>query len=394
VIDLDGLDRLLAALVDAGYELVGPTVADGAIVYERIASQKDLPIGWTDEQEGGRYRLKRRADEARFGYVVGPHSWKKLLFPPEERLFRATRDARGRVGFETPDEAPPRRALIGVRSCELHAIAIQDEVFMGGRFVDDRYRARREEIFVVAVNCTTAAATCFCTSMNTGPRVEPGPQSAFDLALTEVVGDESHAFVVESGSERGRRLAARLEGSPADRDQLAAAEAARAGALEQQRAMPDVDLPTLLMGSYEHPRWDDVAARCLSCANCTLVCPTCFCSTLEDVTDLEGEHAERWRRWDSCFTGDFTHIHGGSVRHTTRSRYRQWMTHKLATWHEQFGSSGCVGCGRCIAWCPVGIDLTEEVRAIASDSAIASDPGTAPDAGTASNRADAREEGR
>jgi ferredoxin len=367
VIDLEGFDRLLALLVAEGWELFGPMVADGAIVYERIASQKDLPIGWTDEQEGGRYRLKRRDDEARFGYVVGPHSWKKLLFPPEERLWKATRDVAGGIGFDAPEEDPPHRALIGVRSCELHAIAIQDTVFMGQRFVDDRYRARRERIFVVAVNCTTAAATCFCTSMKTGPRVEAGPQSAFDLALTEVVNAEEHYFVVESGSERGRDLAAKLPGREADDVQLEAAETARAGALEQERRMPDVDVPQLLTSHPEHARWDDVAERCLACANCTLVCPTCFCSTIEDVTDLTGEHAERWRRWDSCFTADFTQIHGGSVRRSIRSRYRQWLTHKLATWHEQFGSSGCVGCGRCIAWCPVGIDLVEEVRAIASE---------------------------
>jgi Fe-S-cluster-containing hydrogenase component 2 len=131
----------------------------------------------------------------------------------------------------------------------------------------------------------------------------------------------------------------------------------------------------LLYRNYEHPRWDNVATRCLTCANCTMVCPTCFCTTVEDVTDLSGDHAERWRKWDSCFTMDFSYIHGGSVRATPKSRYRQWLTHKLATWFDQFGSSGCVGCGRCITWCPVAIDLTEEVRAI-RDSETAGRPNT------------------
>jgi ferredoxin len=93
-----------------------------------------------------------------------------------------------------------------------------------------------------------------------------------------------------------------------------------------------------------------------------MACPTCFCSSVEDTSDLTGEHAERWQKWDSCFNPDFSYIHGGEVRKTTASRYRQWMTHKLSTWFDQFGTSGCVGCGRCITWCPVGIDLTEEVR--------------------------------
>jgi Fe-S oxidoreductase len=95
-----------------------------------------------------------------------------------------------------------------------------------------------------------------------------------------------------------------------------------------------------------------------------MVCPTCFCTTVEDVSDVTGDHAERWRRWDSCFTLGFSYIHGGSIRNSGKARYRQWMTHKLASWIDQFGTSGCVGCGRCITWCPVGIDITEEARAI------------------------------
>ena len=130
------------------------------------------------------------------------------------------------------------------------------------------------------------------------------------------------------------------------------------------RTLDTDGIKELLYGSYEHRRWDDVAARCLACANCTLVCPTCFCATVEDVTDLTGDHAERWRRWDSCFTLEHSYLHGGSVRTSTRARYRQWLTHKLATWIDQFGTSGCVGCGRCITWCPVAIDITAEVAAI------------------------------
>jgi sulfhydrogenase subunit beta (sulfur reductase) len=130
------------------------------------------------------------------------------------------------------------------------------------------------------------------------------------------------------------------------------------------RTMDTKGIKELLYRNYENPRWDDVAKRCLTCGNCTMVCPTCFCTTVEDITDLTGEHVERWRKLDSCFTMDFSYIHGGSVRSSPRARYRQWMTHKLATWIDQFGTSGCVGCGRCITWCPVGIDITEETGAI------------------------------
>ncbi len=140
-------------------------------------------------------------------------------------------------------------------------------------------------------------------------------------------------------------------------------------AQQMGRTMDTAGLKDLLCRNYEHPRWDEVAARCLACANCTMACPTCFCTTVEDVTDLTGTHAERWRKWDSCFSLDFSYIHGGSVRSSARARYRQWMTHKLATWMDQFGTSGCVGCGRCITWCPVAIDITEEVRAIRESEA-------------------------
>jgi ferredoxin len=142
------------------------------------------------------------------------------------------------------------------------------------------------------------------------------------------------------------------------------------------RSLDTEGIRDLLFSNLEHPRWDEVASRCLSCTNCTLVCPTCFCSSVTEVADLSGDRVDRERQWASCFTLDHARIHGGSVRSTTASRYRQWLTHKLAGWIDQFGSSGCTGCGRCITWCPVGIDLTEEVAAIrATDAAVAGSTG-------------------
>jgi sulfhydrogenase subunit beta (sulfur reductase) len=369
---VDGLERLFQALRRRGYRLIGPTLREGAIAYDEIDSAADLPVGWTDVQDGGKYRLERRNDQARFGYPVGPHSWKRFLFPAATRLWRARRAAGGSFELEdrAGDRAGPRYAFIGVRGCDLHAIGVQDRVFLDGPHVDPTYKALRDAAFVVAVNCGQAGGTCFCVSMKTGPRVTGG----FDLALTEILEDGRHEFIVEVGTGRGaevlRDLAADGPAQPAavadaPPDAAAAIERTVARAAAQMgRAMDTTDIKELLYRNLEHPRWDHVAARCLTCANCTMVCPTCFCSSVEDTTDLTGEHAERWRRWDSCFTMDHSYIHGGSVRSSPKSRYRQWMTHKLATWIDQFGTSGCVGCGRCITWCPVGIDITEEVRAI------------------------------
>ncbi|MEX0853160.1 MAG: 4Fe-4S dicluster domain-containing protein [Bauldia sp.] len=363
LLDRQGLQALIAALHARGYRVLGPTVRDQAIVYDDIESVADLPAGWTDEQDGGRYRLKRRGDDALFGYVVGPQSWKKYLHPPRLKLWRAERDG---DDLAIREEAEPvqRLAFIGVRSCEIHAIAIQDRVLLEGRYVDPHYRARREGAFIVAVNCGEAGGTCFCVSMNTGPRAEKG----FDLSLTEISDGDRFVYVVETGSEMGGEVLAGLPHRPAEALHLLAAAAATDNARSHMgRTMATDGLHDLLVANLEHPRWDDVAGRCLTCGNCTMVCPTCFCTSVEDDSDLVGEAAGHTRRWDSCFTLDFSYVHGGSVRASPRSRYRQWMTHKLATWWDQFDTSGCVGCGRCITWCPVGIDITEEVRAIRAE---------------------------
>jgi sulfhydrogenase subunit beta (sulfur reductase) len=364
-LSLEQFGALLAALRGEGWQLVGPTVKDGALVHEDISGVENLPRGWTEVQTAGSYRLARREDEALFGYSVGPKSWKHLLFVPRLRLMKAHREDTGfRVESEAPE--PPRLALIGARSCDLHAIAVQDRTFLEGPYKDPDYAARRERLFVVAVNCGQAGGTCFCVSMGTGPRATFG----FDIALTELL-EGGHRFLAEAGTGRGAALLARLGAGPAPREELRQADAVvERTAQSMGRTLDTTDIKALLYRNLEHPRWDEVAQRCLACTNCTLVCPTCFCSTVEDTSDLQGGVAERWRRWDSCFTLDHSYLHGGNVRHTIRGRYRQWLTHKVASWWDQFGTSGCIGCGRCITWCPVGIDITEEVAAIrATDGA-------------------------
>jgi sulfhydrogenase subunit beta (sulfur reductase) len=371
VIERASLDILFEVLRQRGFTVVGPTVRDQAIVYDELSSSDDLPAGWTDEQDGGTYRLVRRQDEALFGYVVGPRSWKHFLHPPKLTLFRARRNGGEMEITEEPDD-PPRYAFLGVRSCDLHAIAIQDRVLMGGDHPDPHYVARREGAFIIAIQCGEAGGTCFCVSMETGPKVDAG----YDLALTEVLEGGAHRFVVEVGSARGANVLAEVPSTPAGEDDQRAPQAAAERAASQMgREMETDGIKELLYRNYEHPRWDEVSERCLTCGNCTMVCPTCFCTTVEDVSDLAGAETERSRDWDSCFTMDFSYVHGGSVRSSPRSRYRQWMTHKLATWFDQFGSSGCVGCGRCITWCPVAIDITEEAAAIrATDGATRKPP--------------------
>ncbi len=356
----EGLDQLIDVLRAEGYAVFGPVFRDGAIVYDEIRACEDLPIGCADAQAAGTYRADRGKGQAFFGFTNGPQSWKKFLHPPTATLWKAGKTEDGWAVL--PESVPAQKsAFLGVRSCDLHAIEIQDKVFLKGPYVDPSYRARRENSFIVAVNCTRAGGTCFCASMNTGPRVQKG----FDILLTELEDETRHEFLVEAGSARGAELLGKIETKPSfPADRALADRLIQQAASAMGRTLETAGLKDLLPRNADSPRWDDVAERCLSCANCTMVCPTCFCTTVEDTTDLSGPRAGRRSAWDSCFTMAFSYLHGGSIRASVKSRYRQWLTHKFATWHDQFGSSGCVGCGRCITWCPASIDVTEEIKAI------------------------------
>jgi len=350
ILTMDGLDELLAALRDRHFTVIGPTVRDGAVVHAEITCVADLPRGVGDEQDNAHYRLRQRDDDAVLGYTAPAQSWKAVLFPARELLQGA--------GGDEPATGGPY-ALFGVRSCDLAAIAIHDHVLTRRAAVDVRYAHRRAGAFVVAVACTQPGGTCFCASMGTGPQ----PEAGYDLCLTELVGG-GHRFVVTVGSELGAEVLAEVGPTTAtDEDVDAASAAVGAAADHMGRALATDGLQDLLYDNAEHPQWEDVASRCLACTNCTLVCPTCFCTSVEEVSALAAA-PQRLRVWDSCFTTDFSYLHGGSVRESTSARYRQWATHKLAAWVDQFGVSGCVGCGRCITWCPAAIDLTAEVAAI------------------------------
>lgn len=346
---IDGIAHLIDELRRRGYRVVGPTLRDNAIVLAEIEQAEDLPAGWGVDVAPGTYRLRARGDRALFGHSAGPQSWKQFLHPQRQLLWSSD-------GAQEQAETP--YAFLGVRGCDLAAIGVLDRVLAGAAHPDSAYTARRDGVFIVGVNCTEPGGLCFCSSMGTGPACGPG----FDVALTERVDGENVSYLAEAASPAGADVLGALPHRAAAPEERRAAVAAVVGAASAMgRAMPSRDLRQLLIDSRESPHWDEVASRCLTCGNCTMVCPTCFCTSTSDVTDLTGEHAERWMEWASCFELDFTFVHEGPVRKSGPSRYRHWLTHKLSTWHDQFGTSGCVGCGRCIAWCPTGIDITEEM---------------------------------
>ncbi|HEX5825553.1 MAG TPA: 4Fe-4S dicluster domain-containing protein, partial [Candidatus Limnocylindrales bacterium] len=356
------LDRLFGALAADGRRIVGPTVADGAVVYDELHEAASLPHGWTADTAPGSYRLRSTGSQRAFDYGMPVTAWKRFTHPSIVPLTRARRDG-DLVTVEAVDEPAPRLAFVGVRACEIAALDIQERAMRAGPAGDPDHAARRDAALVVAVECATAASTCFCTSMGTGPEVDSGA----DLVLSEL----DDGFVVRAGSTAGTALVEGLALRPAaevEVDSAAAQVAAVRATIGDP--VPAAGLPARLRAALDHPRWEEVAERCLACANCTLVCPTCFCTSVGVASDLDGVDATTERRWDSCFTAGFGRVAGdGNFRPKVRDRYRQWLTHKFSTWWDQFGSTGCVGCGRCIAWCPVGIDVREELLAIAPSDA-------------------------
>ncbi|GJL61528.1 MAG: cytochrome c [Nitrospirales bacterium] len=356
LLEREDFPRLLTALKHAGYRTLGPVVRDNAITWDEIDKVDDLPIGWQDHQQPGQYRLEAKHTQRLFDVVHGPESLKRETFAPREPLLTIERRKNSFSAEPVlPQNAPT--AILGVRACDLAALNIQDRIFLQDQFPDPYYQVRRESLFLIAVNCTRALDTCFCASMNTGPMATSG----FDLVLTE----DDQDFVLEAGSPAGEEILEQLPLSPVsdarlkqDNDRIEACAAS------QTRNIDSTRLPEALYEAHDHSRWDEVANRCLACTNCTMVCPTCFCHTVEEQPDLTYQKSEHTRVWDSCFTPDHGYIHGKNFRPTIKDRYRMWLTHKLGTWVDQFGMSGCVGCGRCITWCPVGIDITEEVKAL------------------------------
>jgi ferredoxin len=355
------LQRLLDALRALGYRVVGPVPRDGAIVFDEVRRVDDLPVGLRETQAPGRYGLTSSGRNTVFDVVNGPGSLKPLVFAPREPLLQIERNGRSFCAAQTVPDAP-KVAVLGVRACDLAALRVQDRVFLQDRYPDAHYAARRANLFLVAVNCTRSAETCFCVSMGTGPEAAEG----YDLVLTE----QDDSFLARAGSPGGEEVLATLPVTLAPADAVARERVALSVcAASMKRSLDTSDLPEMLYRNLDSPHWKEVGERCLSCGNCTMVCPTCFCHDERDDPLLgeagdDGMRSVRVREWDSCFNREHAQVHGMNFRPKTEDRYRQWLVHKLASWIDQFGTSGCVGCGRCITWCPVGIDLTEEVVAL------------------------------
>jgi sulfhydrogenase subunit beta (sulfur reductase) len=349
------LQHLLELLQHQGYACYGPQARDGAIQYLPLDHTNQLPRGITQQQSAGNYRLQETGHQRYFAWANGPQALKPLLFTPHETLWRSTVTDEGYSFTECIPE-PEKRAVIGVRACDIAALYIHDKHFLQQAYRDPYYLARRQQLLLVAVHCSHPAETCFCASTHDGPAASYG----YDLALSEL----DDGFIIEAHTETGIAIKNQLDTTDASPAQIQAAADAIHQAAQQQRQLPSAEHQQQILNHLDHQRWQDIATRCLSCGNCTAVCPTCFCHSERDEAVLDGSYSDHSREWDSCFTQGHSYIHGITIRADTDLRYRQWLTHKLGSWHQQYGRSGCVGCGRCISWCPVGIDITEEATII------------------------------
>jgi ferredoxin len=346
----------------ASHKVIGPKIEQGVIVLGEI-DMDDIPAGYEDHQKAGSYRLLKGKRPEIFSFSTGPDSFKRFLHPPVSEMF-SFKSSRTAIAITAPDRQGEPLAFIGVRACDLTALKLYDRVFLERQEKDQLYESLRRDSLVIALDCSYPGENCFCHAMGTGPSVTNG----FDIALTEL----EDSFLLETGTVAGQRLLDGLpleEATESDMEERAARTERCLGMMK--KSIRADDLPGLIYRSLDHPRWTDIAERDLECGNCTQVCPTCFCNSRYDLVHLAGisprareVSGTRVRKWDSCFSRNFARVHGGNFRPSRRARYRQWMSHKLAYTVEQFGLPGCVGCGRCITWCPAGIDITEEMDAL------------------------------
>ncbi|HFE39319.1 MAG TPA: sulfite reductase subunit A, partial [Gammaproteobacteria bacterium] len=338
----------------SGYLLLGPQLQRGAIVYDHFTSVKQLVQGIIDTQNPGEYSTKSTDNQRFFSWASAAQSLKPLCFSPRETLWKSKKTAQAELTFQEQKPITEAMAIIGAKACDLAGLALQDQHFLQQEYIDPYYEQRRNALFIVAVDCSHPATTCFCASTGDGPAVSIN----FDIRLSEL----DDGFIVTAGSQPGQLIVDTLQLSDASSIQLSEqARQLQSAVAQQTRSLPDKDVKNTLKKRQANPHWKNIGEQCLACGNCTATCPSCFCHSEHDESPLGADQVSHVRQWDSCFNQDHSYIHGIVIRAESKDRYRQWMTHKFSSWIEQYGRSGCTGCGRCITWCPVGIDVTKEL---------------------------------
>lgn len=356
--------KLIFNRLKNSYKIIGPKINNNVILLTEITDFHDIPSGCKEQQGRGTYRLSKDSSQI-FSFSIGPDSFKRFINPPIKENFTFKKSKRGmHINHKSSNDPATPFLFIGMRACDIAALKLLDKVFLEGPVKDTSYDSIRRNSLIIGVNCTYPGDNCFCSSMGTGPEIK----NSCDIVITEL----ENSFILEIGTSAEKEIINELPVENTAAEDISEKDTLIANCKKNMKKRIDIsELPWLIYKNLEHPRWADVANRCLACGNCTQVCPTCFCNSSYDYLQLSGISKKipelsgtRIRTWDSCFSTNFARVHGGNFRPSRRARYRQWMSHKLAYWIEQFGSPGCVGCGRCITWCPVGIDITEELESL------------------------------
>jgi sulfhydrogenase subunit beta (sulfur reductase) len=259
---------------------------------------------------------------------------KKYLVPSSELMFK--------LGGEKVEAVLPqtRYAFVGLHICEINAIKRLDMVLHD----DPYYKARRDNMLVIGVSCKPTDE-CFCQSMEANVL----PEGVCDIFLKE----DGDGYTALAGSEAGRRLLSGHRFQPSDKKILKVKV--------EYDDKKHVDLEKVwanMVKNYSSPLWDEMAKVCLGCANCTVVCPLCYCYDVQDITAVSPENPERHKCWDSCTLLNFATVTGGhKFRKDIKSRFKNIYTHKFKSYVDEFSVTACVGCGRCITFCPAGINM-------------------------------------
>jgi len=337
--------------------VIGPSLSEGVVRLRELGGVGDLASGIVDIQSPGGYAIGGESALV-FASVNGPDSPKRYLHPAEVELSKLADKGSG-VELLSAFHSDRKYAFFGIRPCDLRGVGVMDRTMLMPGFEDPVYSTLRDDSIFIVVNCTRAGENCFCASMGTGPAAESG----YDVAITEL--PEKLLFDILG---RSMSLFQGIELNAATEEELREGEEMVRNAREQMgRRISEKDPARQMYAALDSPIWGRVAERCLACGNCTMVCPTCFCNTIIDRTDLRDGSVHRVRVWDSCLSKDFVYSAGGNPRQQRTARYRQFVMHKFAYWPDEFGTYGCVGCGRCITWCPVGIDITDTVNGVLKD---------------------------
>ncbi len=300
-------------------------------------------VGKSGKAKMTRFELYSPGTAPNFDLVNTTMPPKDMLFPQTQKMYRYGFDTEGNAYIDIIHDSD-EVVIFGMRSCDARSIECMDDVFLSMGYDDEFYKQRREKLATVAIGCASVAETCFCDSMGLDPNAAPGA----DVQLSP--GVDGQSYVVVAQSEKGQALVASwqpyLEDSTAETTQVSCALKVNGDGLKDK-----------LEQMFDHPIWEQLSKKCLTCGTCTYVCPTCHCFDISQENKMKD--GERFRCWDSCMFSAYSEMAGNhNPRPTKMPRVRQRFMHKLCFFEDRYGKTLCVGCGRCVEKCPVALDIT------------------------------------